>query len=131
MVVAGDTAEVSHQTVKDAAEGLLTNPELSQESCTPEAGRTPPLVESSLECEAHSPWNVRETTVPTWRNTGPPEKPHGCLCVETVYLTGLGLCEDLTLARAVVCVLGVGWGWYCWASLAFFRVRPPPLLITP
>lgn len=77
----------------------------------PGASRIPQLVESSLECKAHSPWNVREMTVTTWRNTGPPdasrETPWVLVCVQTVYLSGLGFCRDLTLARVGV---GALWG---------------------
>jgi hypothetical protein len=68
-----DMTEVSYQIMKDAAEGLIANSDISQKSYTPGANRIPQLVESSLECWAHSQWYVTEMTVTTWRNTGPPD----------------------------------------------------------
>lgn len=64
---------MSYQIMKDAAEGLIANSDISQKSYTPGANRIPQLVESSLECWAHSQWYVTEMTVTTWRNTGPPD----------------------------------------------------------
>lgn len=99
----------TQQKCQDAAEGLVGKIRHLTEVLRTRGRQNSSAGGVSLECWARSQWY--EMTVTTWRNAGPPDaarEDHGCLCVETVYFTGLGFGKDLTLARAggVMCLLG-------------------------
>lgn len=130
MVVAGTQQECRIESRKMPLRVSSQTQASHRKSCTPGASRIPQLVESSPECKAPSPWNVRGLTVCTWRNTGPPDAPREAPWVLVCGNSLLNWTRFLQRFNGGVGGGGTGPG-RCAASPAFFRVRPRPLLIAP